>query len=93
MVTRAPARQIAFVAALRPLEPAVGRLRTPDVVARLAAVLTTVEETVHRGSAGTSSTNDLNSAMAPLQWGGLLAAERAGAAHQVDATPAIWAWY
>lgn len=35
---------------------------------------------------------DLNAAMAPMRWRGLLAAEHAGAAHQFDATPAIWAW-
>lgn len=35
---------------------------------------------------------DLNSAMYPMRWRGLLAAEHAGAAHQVDATPAVWAW-
>ena len=35
---------------------------------------------------------DLNAAMAALRWRGLRAAERAGAAYQIDATPAIWAW-
>jgi hypothetical protein len=36
--------------------------------------------------------SDLNHAMAPMRWRGLLAAERAGAAHQFDCAPAIWAW-
>lgn len=92
MPRRVPARQLAFAAALEPIEPAVGRLHKPDVVARLAAALPPTQVRTYAGSAGDFYDRDLNSAMAPLRWRGLLAAERMGAAHQFDATPALWGW-
>jgi len=92
MPKRVPARELAFVAALKPIEPAVGRLNRPDVVARLAAARPPAGEQVYTGSARDGLDPDLNSAMFPPRWRGLLAAERAGAAHQFDATPALWAW-
>ncbi len=88
-------RQLAFRAALGPIEPVVGRLSDPVVVARLASILLPAEERVYAGSAGNFHDSDLNSAMYPVRWSGLLAAERAGAAHLLDnCVPpgALWGW-
>jgi hypothetical protein len=57
--------------------------------------LPSAQERVYAGSTGDFHDNGLNSAMYPLRWRGLLAAERAGAAHLIDscAPPrALWAW-
>ncbi len=36
--------------------------------------------------------DDLNVVAFPVRWAFTMAAERAGAAHQIDATPALWAF-
>ena len=87
-------RRLALSAAIEPVGRVVDRLREPVIVARLAAALPPVEawRDERGGARWDGHDTDLNAAMAPLRWRGLLAAERAGAAHQFDATPAIWAW-
>lgn len=95
MPKRPSARRLAFAAALRPLEPAVGRLSRPGVVALLAAALPPAEERIYAGSAGDGRDSDLNSAMYPLRLRGLVAAEGAGAAHLIDncvVPGALWGW-
>jgi hypothetical protein len=93
--SRLTARQLAFAAALGPIEPAVDRLSTPDVVACLAAALPPAEERIYAGSASDGFDRDINGAMYPMRRRGLLAAERAGAAHLIDhCVPpgALWGW-
>lgn len=86
-------RRAALAAAIEPLGRAVARLGDPVVLARLAAALPSEEmRTEIGGSRSEHPDDDFSRAMARLRWQGLLAAERAGAAHQFDATPAIWAW-
>jgi hypothetical protein len=95
MPKRPTARQLAYAAALRPIEPTVGRLARPAVVARLAAALPPVEERVAARRAGDGLDRDLNAAMYPMRCRGLLAAERSGAAHLIDdCVPpgALWGW-
>jgi hypothetical protein len=89
------ARRRDFVAALRPIEPAVGRLLEPGMVARLAAVLPPAGDRIYAGSASNHHDSDLNSAMYPMRLQGLLAAEHAGAAHLIDncvLPGALWGW-
>jgi hypothetical protein len=88
-----PDRKDALTAAIEPLGRAVSRLGDPVVLTRLAAALPPEEMWKQNGGARWNGLDtDLNAAMAPLRWRALLAAEHAGAAHQIDATPAIWAW-
>ena len=92
---RLSARRLALAAALRPIEPAVGRLLEPGVVARLAAVLPPAGDRIYAGSAGHHHERDLNSAMYPMRLQGLLAAESSGAAHLIDSCVlpgALWGW-
>ena len=89
------ARQLAFTAALKPIEPAVDRLSEPGMVAQLAAVLPSAEEQVFAGSASDGRDSDLNRAMYPMRWRGYLAAEHAGAAQLIDncgPPGALWGW-
>jgi hypothetical protein len=93
VMTPNEARCRAFVKAIDPITGVVGRLGDPTVVALLAAALPPAQMwQVNGGASWNGLDADLNAAMFPVRWKGLLAAERAGAAHQLDATPAIWAW-
>jgi len=90
---RKAACRAALSAAIKPLEPAVARIGEHTVRGQLAAALPLDEMWKENGGARWNGhDDDLNAAMAPLRWQGLLAAERAGAAYQFDCAPAIWAW-
>jgi hypothetical protein len=87
-------RRLALSTAVEPIGRVVDRLGEPAIVARLAAARPPYQMWHdERGDVMWNALDpDINAAMAPLRWRGLLAAERAGAAHQFDATAAIWAW-
>jgi hypothetical protein len=95
-------RQVAFADALEPVRRAIARLDEPGVVRRLAAGMPTRQEIREvydrlRASRGRSGgpdflDYDLNAVAFPVRWAFKMAAERAGAAYQIDATPALWAF-
>ena len=89
------ARQVALAAAIEPVGRAAWRLSDSVVVARLAAALPpdAMWKNERGGTKWNGHDDDLNTVMAPIRFRGIYAAQRAGAAHQIDyCSNALWNW-